>query len=174
MGVETVGLIVAAVGAAATAYGTTEQRKAAKKRASAEKESQAVISAQQKQEQAEQRRQAIREQRIRQAQIEQSAANVGSSGSSGELGAISGTQTVTGSNIAFGQSTALAAQGVTRQNQIAADASLEGQIAGGIAGLGSSAIGLGMQMGAGEGLFSSKPSVDSQVNNTINSNPSIF
>lgn len=174
MGIETVGLVVAAVGAAATAYGATEQRRAGKKRASAEKEAREISAAQQKQEEAEKRRQAIREQRVRQAQIEQAASNAGSSGSSGELGAISGTQTVTGANIAFGQSTALAAQGISTQMQKAADASLQGQIAGGIAGLGSSAIGLGMQMGAADALFSSKPSVSSQVDNTINANPSIF
>lgn len=174
MGVETVGLVVAAVGAAATAYGTVEQQRAGKKRSSAEKEAREISSAQQKQQEAEQRRQAIREQRVRQAQIEQAASNTGSSGSSGEVGAVSGTQTVTGANIAFGQSTALAAQGTSAQMQNAANASLKGQIAGGIAGLGSSAIGLGMQMGAADALFSSKTSVDSQVENTINANPSIF
>lgn len=174
MGVETVGLVVAAVGAAATAYGTVESQRAAKKRSSAEQEAKDIQAATQKNQEAEQRRQAIREQRVRQAQIAQAASSAGSSGSSGELGAISGTQTVTGSNIAFGQSTALAAQGTSKQVQRAADASLQGQIAGGIAGLGSSAIGLGMQMGAADALFSSKPSLSSQVDNTINANPSIF
>lgn len=177
MGVETVGVIVAAVGAAAATYGTVESQKANKKRASAEEEARDIQSAQQKQEEMEQRRQQIREQRVRQAQIEQSAANAGSSGSSGELGAVSGTQTITGSNIAFGQSTAMAAQGISRQSQVAADAALDSSINQGIASLGGQAIGLGLNtMGGGNLLFGgeSKPSVSTQLDNKMNANPSIF
>ncbi|AJT60718.1 hypothetical protein [Citrobacter phage CVT22] len=176
MGVETAGVIIAAVGAAATAYGASEQRKAAKRRSSAEKEAKEISAAQQKIEQAEKQRQQIREQRVRTAQIAQSASNAGASGSSGELGAISGTQTVTGSNIAFGQSSTLAAQGISNQTQVAADASLEGQIAGGIASLGGSAMNLGFQMGAGNALFgqSGKQSLEADLTNKMNANPSIF
>lgn len=177
IGVETVGVIVAAVGAAATAYGTVENQRANKKRASAEEEARDIQSAQQKQEEMEKRRQQIREQRVRQAQIEQSAANAGSSGSSGELGAVSGTQTITGSNIAFGQSTAMAAQGISRQSQVAADAALDSQIAQGIASLGGQAMSLGLgQMGGGNKLFGgeSGSSTSTQLDNKMNANPSIF
>lgn len=177
MGVETVGVIVAAVGAAAAAYGTVESQRANKKRAGAEEEARNVQAAQQKQEEMEKRRQQIREQRVRQAQIEQSAANAGSSGSSGELGAVSGTQTITGSNIAFGQSTALASQGISRQNQVAADAALDVSINQGIASLGGQAMSLGLGPMGGASKLSggeSKPSVSTQLDNKMNANPSIF
>ena len=175
-GVEIAGVVAAVVGAGAAAYGASEQRQASKRQSKAQKEAKAISTAQQKQEEMEQRREAVRQQRIRAAQVEQSAANAGVSGSSGELGAISGTQTVTGANIAFGKSTALAAQGLSAQNQNMAEANLQGQTAGAITGLGVSAFSLGMSMGAGNALFGegSQTSLSKDLDNKMNSNPSIF
>lgn len=176
MGVETVGVIVAAVGAAAGAYGTIQSQKGAKKSAEAQEEASEIQAAQQKQEQMQQQREQIRQQRIRVAQVEQGAANVGASGSSGEAGAVSGIQTVTGSNIAFGQSSALAAQGISEQRQKAAEASLSSQINQGIAGLGFNALNLGLNMGAANALFgeSGESKLSRQLDNKMNANPSIF
>lgn len=178
MGLEaaTVGLIASAVGAASAVYGTVEAGKASKKASEEQKEAKEISEAAQKNQEAEQRRQAIREQRIRTAQIEQGAVNAGASGSSGEIGAVSGAKTVTASNIAFGESTALAAQGISSRNQAAAEASLNAQINQGIAGIGFSAINLGMNMGAGQALFGedTKNQVSRQLDNTINANPSLF
>lgn len=178
MGLEaaTVGIIVGAVGAAGAAYGTIEAQRAGKKQASAQKEAKEITAAQQKQEQMRQIREQVRNQRIRTAQIEQSASSAGVSGSSGELGAVSGVNTITGSNIAFGQSTALAAQGISSQNQKASEAGLSAQINQGIAGIGFSAINLGMSMGAGQALFGENTTnqVSRQLDNTMRANPSLF
>lgn len=178
MGLEiaTVGIIVAAVGAAAGAYGTYQAARAQKKQARAQKEAQEVSTAQQKNEQAEQRRQQIRQQRIRTAQIEQSSQNAGAAGSSGEVGAISGVQSVVAGNLAFGQSSALAAQGISAQTQRAANYGMQSQIYSGIGNLGFSALNLGMNMGAGDALFgeSKTNSVSTQLDNTMQANPSIF
>lgn len=178
MGLEigTVGIILGAVGAASATYGTIEARKAGKKQAGAQKEASEISAAQQKQAEMEQRREQVRQQRIRVAQVEQSASNAGAGGSSGELGAVSGVNTITGSNIAFGQSTTLAAQGISKQNQRAADAGLSSQINQGIAGIGFSAVNLGMSMGAGQALFGENTTdqVSRQLDNTMRSNPSLF
>lgn len=176
MGIETVGIIVGAVGAAAGAYGTIQAQKGAKKAAKEQEKAADVAAAQQKQEEMEKRRQQIREQRIRTAQIEQGAANAGVSGSSGEIGAKSGVQTVTASNIAFGTSAAKAAEGISEHNQAAAEANLQSQINQGIAGLGFNALNLGMNMGAANVLFGEGKSegLSRQLDNKMNANPSIF
>lgn len=176
MGIETVGLVVAAVGAAAATYGTIESQKAAKNQGRAQKEASEISAAQQKNEEARQRREQIRQQRIRIAQVEQGAASAGVSGSSGEAGAVGGIQTVTGDNISFGKGTALAAQGISAQNQRAADAGLSAQINQGIAGIGFNAVNLGVSMGASNALFgeSSSSKVDRDLDNTMKSNPSLF
>lgn len=177
MGLEaaTVGYIVAAVGAAATAYGTMEQQKASKRQSRAQKEAKDISLAQQKAEQIEKQRQEIRQRRIRVAQVQQAAANSSVSGSSGELGAIGSIQTTSGNNIAFGESAALAARGITAQNQVASDANMSAQLNQGIAGLGFSALSMGANMGAFNGLFSDPaPNVNKQVDNMISSNPSLF
>lgn len=153
MGIETAAIVVAAIGAAATTYGTVESRKAQKRQAGAQKEVQEISSAQQKNEQMQQQRDAIRQQRIRTAQIEQQAANAGASGSSGESGAVGGVATQTASNLAFGESAAKAAEGISAQNQIAGNAAMDAQLNQGIASLGGQALGLGFQLGAGSALF---------------------
>lgn len=155
MGLEvgTIGIIVAAVGAAATTYGTIESRKAQKRQSSAQKEAQEISSAQQKNEQMQQQRDAIRQQRIRTAQIAQQAANAGASGSSGEAGAVGGVATQTASNLAFGQSAAKAAEGISSQTQLAGDAAMDAQLNQGIASLGAQGLNLGFQLGAGSALF---------------------
>lgn len=153
MGLETVALVVAAVGAATATYGTIQSNHNAKKAAGAQREANDVSAAQQRIQEAEQRRQQIRQQRIRQAQVEQSASNVGASNSSGEIGAVSGIQSNTANNLAFGQSAALAAQGITNQTQRAADFGLRSQMNQGIANIGFSGVNLGMQMGAVDGAM---------------------
>lgn len=152
MGLETVALVVAAVGAATATYGTIQANKSAKKQASAQKEASEVSGAQQRIQEAEQRRQQIRQQRVRMAQIEQSASNVGAGGSSGELGAISGVQSTTANNLAFGQSAALAAQGISNSTQQAANYGLSAQMNQGLSNIGFSAVNLGMSMGATDAL----------------------
>lgn len=177
MGIETIALAVAAVGAVTTVAGTIEQNRAGKKSAAAQKEAADISGAQQKNQEMEQRRQQVREQRIRTAQIQQSASNTGVAGSSGELGSIAALNTSTGSNIAFSKGATLASEGISAQNQNAADASMRGQLAGSIGQLGGSMISLGMAGGAAagaEGLFGSTSKVDTDVSSMINSNPNLF
>lgn len=178
MGLEaaTVGIIVGAVGAAGAAYGTIEAQRAGKRQSRAQKEVSDISAAQQKNEQMQQQREQLRQARIRTAQIENSAAIAGVGGSSGESGAVGGVQTITASNIAFGQSTALSAQGISGQNQKAAEAGLSSQINQGIASIGFNAINLGMSMGAGQKLFAENTTdrVSRQLDNTMRANPSLF
>ena len=120
----------------------------------------------------EQRRQEVRKQRIRVAQIEQSAANTGVAGSSGEFGSVSGLQTSTASNLANISMNSLSAAGISRQNQRSADAQMKGQIWGSVAQIGGMAMNLGIQGGALSGFGSS--GIDGATDNMINANPNIF
>jgi len=179
MGIETIALVVAAVGATATVAGTMQQNRQARKAAGAQKEASDVSSAQQRIEDMEQRRQQIRQQRIRQSQIEQSASNAGVSESSGELGSLSALSTNAASNLAMMSGRNLAAQGIGAANQQAANAQGQAQTWGAISQLGGAAMRLGVQGGATRGamnLFApaSAGKLSTDTDNMILGNPNLF
>ena len=85
-----------AVGAASTVMQKRQAQKAAAKQKEAQEENEAATAAQQSMEQAkddQQRRQQIRERRIKQAMIMQSAENTGAGYASGEIGGVGALST---------------------------------------------------------------------------------
>lgn len=101
-----IALIASAVIGTATSIDASNKQKAAARDA---KDAQAIQRNQQSAQDAIQRRAAIREERIRRAQILQNAANSGAAGSSGSANAISNLSGKVGaslSNISFGSQTA--------------------------------------------------------------------
>lgn len=118
MGLETLALASLATTAATTVVQAVQARKASK----AQEEANSISIAGQEVQDRVARRRAIRESRIRQAMIENSAVSSGATGSSGESGAIAALGSNTGAAVANQQSQSLTAAGVTRQNQRAASA----------------------------------------------------
>ena len=179
MGIETAGIVVAAVGAASTVYSVSEQQRQSKKAAGAQKEASAIAEAQRKNEEMDQRRQQIRQQRIRAAQIEQGAANQGASDSSGELGSLSALSSNVASNLATMSGRSAAASGIYSANQRALNAQSAAQTAGAIGQIGGAAMNLAAPA-AGAGLaklFGDSTGVSGlseQLDTTIQNNPSIF
>lgn len=122
------GILTALAGLAVAAYGAKEQRSAQKDAEKAQKRAineqktaraeQEAVNARQA---AEERRQQIREERVRRAQVIQSSANTGVSGSSGEIGAVSNLSNQLGSNIGYNTSQIRAANNITAANQRASD-----------------------------------------------------
>lgn len=85
------------------------------------KKTQAEQKALNAQKAANERRQQIREERVRRAQVEQSAENTGVAGSSGELGAVSGLTTQLGANIGTNLGQLQGVQNINNYSQAAAD-----------------------------------------------------
>lgn len=130
MGLETIiGVALAAASAVGGFVTASATSKAAKQGAAAQKEANEVQTATQRIQDRESRRQAIREERIRRAQILQSSEAGGVSGSSGELGAVGALNTSLGRAVGFQRSQERGAIGIGQANQRAVDASLRSQLA---------------------------------------------
>ena len=113
MGIEAA-LIAVVVGT--TAYSIQQQQEARAEQKKAQKE-QGAANAERA---AAERRQQIREERIRRAQLEQSAANTGTTASSGAMGATGGLNTTLASNIGFNLAQVTHANNISTFNQRAA------------------------------------------------------
>lgn len=148
-----VALIALAVTAASTAYSVDQQKKAGE----AQQEGQDIASAQQKSVDLANKRQQMREERIRRAQIEQSSANQGVGGSSGEAGAVSALGAQVGANIASINQGQMAAEGISGAMSKAAGATQRAQVAQGVASLSGTVF-------SGAGGFNSIFSSGSGVN----------
>jgi len=107
---------------AVNAVSTIASMGADAQRASAEREARKIGSANEQLRNRDARRKAIREERVRRQQIAQASVNTGVSGSSGEIGSAAALASSVGRNIAFQQQETLAAQGISKQNQKAANA----------------------------------------------------
>jgi hypothetical protein len=119
MGIE---VIIGAVAAAASVATGVASYSAARKASKERKEANEIASANQKNEAAASRRKAAREARIRRAMILQQSENAGLGiGGSGTQGAIGVVGTNFASNAAQSQQQSVAAQGINRRNQRAAD-----------------------------------------------------
>ncbi len=112
------GVVAAIVGF----VGAFKQARAMKKAAAAQREQNNIQRAGDLYNNMIARRRAIRDARVRRAQILQGAEGAGVSGSSGELGAMSATQSNIGNEIAVQGSQVLAADGMSRAAQREADA----------------------------------------------------
>ncbi len=127
MGIETIAIVATAAGLAGSAYSSIQQNRAQKRAAGAQKDASDTSAAMQKNQEMEARRKQIREQRIRAAQIEQSASNQGVVASSGELGSISALSTNVGSNLAAMSAQSYGAAGIGAANQAAVNAQADSQ-----------------------------------------------
>lgn len=138
MGIE---LIFGAISAVVGIAGAVMQAGAASEAAAAQRESRDIGAAQQKVNSQEDRRQRIREERIRRARILAASENVGTSRSSGEVGAIGALST----NLAglFGQSMGQSKsnEGMNAADQRSADAINSGNMIGAFTGAIQSGIG---------------------------------
>lgn len=118
------GGVALALTAVSTVAGIQQQQSAgrAARRSAREQEraGQEQRAAQHQERRAEQREQ-IRQERIRRAQIQQAAANTGTSGSSGELGALSSLSTQFGGNMGTIAGMAMRADNISMYNQNAAN-----------------------------------------------------
>lgn len=124
-------LVLAVVGTAASIQ---QQQQARKEQKKARNESEAMAAERANAE----RRQQIREERIRRAQVEQAAANTGTQGSSGELGAAGNLASTLASNLGFNFNQATHASSISAFNQNAADKMGRGQLYGQLGSLAAS------------------------------------
>ena len=107
-----------------------EQEAYMQQAADQQKEAKSVEEAQKAQQASMERRQQIREERVRQARIMQSAANTGTLVSSGTAGGIGSLSTNLQSNLGFNMGTLERSKQISGFNQNAADLMLQGQYAG--------------------------------------------
>ena len=119
------GLEIAAL--MATAYTGMAQADAASESAAAQGRSRAEQQAKNAADAAKERRNQIREERVKQARIQQAAINTGTSGSSGETGALSSITTQTQANEGFNLGAIQRANNISLFSQQAADADLQFQ-----------------------------------------------
>lgn len=136
MGVE---IAIAAVTLGAVAAGAYEQSRLAKSAAKDRKEAGRVAQAEQAAQLNQSRRAQIREERVRRAQVLQSAQNTGVSSSSGELGATSALGSLIGGNLAGMQRQQNSAGAIGALQQSAADSDLKSAQVGAVVSIFSSA-----------------------------------
>lgn len=154
MGVE---LLIGAAVAAASVVTGIGQLNAAKKASRARNEANNVANAQQANEAADSRRKAVREARIRRAQILQSSENAGlGTQGSGTQGAVSVVNTNLGSANSAASGQSAAATGINRLNQKAADYDFQAAKWGAFGNIFSSALGAFQNTGgqSGKSIFS--------------------
>lgn len=122
--------VIGFLSVAVSAASAIAQHAQAKKAQRAQEEGNAIASAGQEIEDRARRRRALRDARIRQAMIEQSAVSSGASGSSGETGARSALQSNVATALAGQRAQVAVSQGVSAANQRAAAAQTKMQTIG--------------------------------------------
>lgn len=136
-----VGLAASAVGTVGGLYMQSQANSAARDAAGAQRRAAGVSVAQNAAQASAERRQQVREERIKRAQILNSATNTGVSDSSGEQGALSGMGTHLGANLGANQASVglgrlqsgflqQSANAQTRANQYGNYGNLFGQVSG--------------------------------------------
>lgn len=156
MGVE---VAIAVVSLATVAAGAYEQSRQAKSAAKDRKEAGRVAQAEQAAQMNQSRRAQVREERVRRAQVLQSAQNTGVSQSSGELGATSALGSLIGGNLAGMNRQQNTASAIGNLGQSAADAEIKGATWGAVSGVAGSIFG----MSAGSLTKQSSPNVNPPV-----------
>ena len=118
----TIGLIISAVGTAASIDASQDAKSAAKQSRAAQEKVASEQRAQNASQAAQERRQQIRDERVRRARIIQSSVNTGTSDSSGEIGAISSLSTQLASGIGSNLGRLQGAENISLFSQQEADA----------------------------------------------------
>lgn len=162
----TTALIASAVVAAGSAY---SQHRQGQKAADAQKEASRIGSNQAQIEQQAQRRQAVREERIRRAQILQASETSGTAGGSGETGSVGALGSLTASNLASSHSADRTSARLTSLGNRVASANQRANTAGAV---GSVAGTVFSNLGGTTALMDSfggpgGPSVDDQVTRLV-------
>ena len=119
--------LIAILSLVTTAASAVAQHRAGKKAAAARTESNNIATANEKNQDRLNRRKLARKERIARAQIANTAEAKGSSGSSGELGALSGLSANVGSSVANQSAQRTTAEGISFQQQVAANAEQQGR-----------------------------------------------
>lgn len=152
--------VVAVAGLAVAAAGTITSMQASKQANSARKsaaEEQRKINAEQSalaaRDSAQERRQQVREERVRRAQILQSAANTGVADSSGEAGALGSLSTNLSNNLGMNEGSRQAGQRMSIFSQNAASYQSRAQQSDFNAGMASQWAGLGGSLFSAAGGF---------------------
>lgn len=143
---------LAVVSAAVSIGSTVVQHRAAKDASRARRKANAIASARESVRNRFNRRRAAKETRLRQSQILQAAETQGVAGSSGEIGAIGSLQRSLAQATAFQTGETLAAEGISEQNQVGADARSRASRAAGVANLFGSISEFG-QSDVGQSVF---------------------
>jgi hypothetical protein len=139
MGLE---VIIGAVAAAASVATGVASYSAARKASKERREANEIANANQKNEAAASRRKAAREARVRRAMILQQSENAGlGTGGSGTQGAVGVVGTNFGSAVGLAQQQSVAAQGINRRNQRAADYDFKSQAWGAFGNMFNTALG---------------------------------
>lgn len=133
MGIE-IGLIIAGISAVVGIAGAMASADAAKQSTTAQKEAKDIQVAQGKVQTLESRRQKLREERIRRARIIATSENTGTGSSSGAIGSVGALQTNLSGMVASASGESKANNGISRQNQIAADADQNARTISGFTG----------------------------------------
>lgn len=161
----TTALIASAVVAAGSAY---TQHRQGKKAADAQKEASRIGGNQAQIEQQAQRRQAVREERIRRAQILQASETSGVAGGSGEIGSTGALGSITAGNLASSHSADRTTQRLGQLNNRVASAQQRQQTAGAIGGLSGTVFSsLGGAPALVSGFGNSGPNVDDQITRLV-------
>ena len=111
--IAAIGLAVSVAGVVATNAQSRKSFRLQQQAAGEQQKANAQQSAQQAQQAAQERRQQIREERVRRAQIMNQAELTGTSGGSGEAGALGGMSTQLGSNMGTNQASILRGQEIS-------------------------------------------------------------
>lgn len=127
MGIEVALLTATAASAYSGIQGRKEAANAAAMAADSQKKAQAEMRAKNAADAALERRQQIREQRVKQARIEQAAMDTGTTGSSGEVGSVGSISTQFESNLGFNLGAVQRGNNISVFNQEAADYNLQSQ-----------------------------------------------
>lgn len=165
MGVETA---IAVVTLAITAAGAYEQSRQAKSQAKDRKKAGQVAQAEQAAQMNQSRRAQVREERVRRAQILQSAQNTGVSQSSGELGATSALGSLIGGNLAGMSRQQNSANAIGNLNQSAADSELKAAQWGAVSSISSGIFGAAA---GGLAKGGDSPNINPPVNSGQNYSP---
>lgn len=154
--------VAAVAGTAASVVAGNQSRAAARHSADLQEQAQDETLAQNAQNAAEQQRQQLREARVKQARILQSATNTGADQSSGELGAIGAVATNLSNNQGISLGALQRSQTIGNLNQDAADSRFEaqqdaqeGQLYGSIGSVGQSIFGVASKTPAGAKMVNS-------------------
>lgn len=147
------GLVMATVGTAMSVVSGNQARAAARHQADLQKQANDEIAARNEAQRMQEQRQLIREARVKQARMEQMAANTGTVGSSGEIGASSAISTNLSSSLGMNNTTSAVTDSINNINAQIGDSQSDQMDAQRTAQLGSAASQFGGSLFNASGGF---------------------